>query len=447
MTQFRKLLATLVVHFVMSISLVLFVPSLLLSQAAQNTTYRLLWQKEYENRIKKATFGSEDGKLHPAVAFWEAEIQFLGSSGNVLKIEELPTTVNIMASVEQGSKILGTIFSTPTIYVSRSGRYIGLERAISLTQKHVAAECEFRILNSHGKQIWRRTKPIASYDESAVLHISDRDGSVAFVRSMLGGIKFVHGDDEKDIANAPYGPRGKFSGEGDYFAAMFREIPARQSLGDSINTGLWVALYDHTGLELWRRQLPDAQVPGHIDISPKGRHIVASGLKGPGVRGPISGISTYLFDKNGNKVPLSEPIRFDLGRSSFSGDSRLVALSKVIDRVVKVFDTETGDKVFEREFEYHPARMLLSGDGSVLVVETHRPVRAKDRSIDHYRHNDGRVFVFDVARGELIWAETFQGQVSYMLPSLCVISSDGKQIAFKFENRLAIYGHQEPSSK
>ena len=447
MTQLRKLLATLVVHFVLSISLVLLVPSLLLSQAAQNTAYQLLWQKEYKNRIERAIFASEDGKLHPAVAFFEAEIQFLGNSGNVLKIEQLPTTANIMASVEQGSKIVGTIFSTPTIYLSRSGRYVALERAISVTQKHMTAEYEFRILDSHGKQIWRRTKRITSYDESAVLHISDRDGSVAFVRSMLGGIKFVHGDEEKHIANAPYGPRGKFSAEGDYFAAMFREIPARQSLGDSINTGLWVALYDHTGVELWRRQLPGAQVPGNIDISPEGRHIVASGLKGPGVRGPISGISTYLFDKNGNKVPLSEPIRFDLGKSSFSGDCRLVALSKVMDRVVKVFDTKTGDKVFEREFEYRPARILLSGDGSMLVVETHRPVRAKDRNMAYYRHNDGRVFVFDVARAELVWAETFQGQVSYMIPSLCVISSDGKQIAFRFENRLAIYGHQEPSSK
>lgn len=435
MADRRRSLCQSTAYFCLIGALALVAPGTALSQAKRAVTYQLLWEKHYGKEIKSAIFESQGGNIYPRIVVLEDKLLFLGSLGSVINSLDLSYTRDMVETNEPGAPVVERIPIEAQVFLSRSGKHVGVFRVITQTQTHEIIDRELRVFNDRGEEVWRTVKPILGYDESPNFQVSDRDGSIAFMRSRFGGIRFVRGENQRDIADAPVEPTGRFSDDGEYFAAMFGEpMGGRQSLSGAVDRILWVALHDKTGRELWKQELTGAQIGICIDISSKGEYLVASGTRMRTRRGPIEGVSASLFDVGGKEIRLSEPMLFH--RSSFSKNGRVVALSNVVERNVKVFETANGRGIFRREFEYRPAKILMSDDGSWLVVETHMTVR--------HSHQHARVSVFSVLAGDLVWSKTFEGAGFGItpLPALCAISPGAGQIAFKFEDRLVCYARE-----
>ncbi|TET45514.1 hypothetical protein E3J62_07075 [candidate division TA06 bacterium] len=435
MADRRKSLCQFTAYFCLIGTLALIAPGTALSQAKRAVTYQVLWEKQYENEIKSAIFGSQGGNIYPRIVVLEDKLLFLSSLGSVINSLDLLYTRDMVEANEPGAPVVERIRIDAQVFLSRSGKYVAVFRVLTQTQNHEIVERELRIFNDRGEEVWRTVKPILAYDESPNFQVSDRDGSIAFMRSRFGGIRFLRGENQRDIAYAPLQPAGRFSDDGEYFAAMFGEpMGEGQSSGDAVDRILWVALYDRSGRELWKQEPTGAQIGVSIDISSKGEYLVASGRRMRAPRGPIEGVSASLFDVGGKEIRLSEPMLFH--RSSFSKNARFVALSNAVERNVKVYETASGRSIFRRKFEYRPAKILMSDDGSWLVVETHMTVR--------HSHQHARVSVFGVLAGDLVWSKTFEGAGFGItpLPALCAISPSAGQIAFKFEDRLVCYARE-----
>lgn len=419
-------------------NLVLFTPGRPHSQVKKGGVYHLVWEKKYEKEIKNAIFNSGEEKAYPKTVVFPDEILFLDPVGTVLKREALIFKRDIVGKNKKEGKVIESIPLEVQVFRSKSGRYLGLFRVLRQTESHEIIESQFRVIDLNGKEVWKKKNPLLTgFEGSMEILISDRDGSIS--RIQRDGLYYIFGDKIRKITEKLFISRWVYSDEGDYIAAMFKNTSIDPSTRNSTQSRLWILLCDILETELWRRELKDTQIGDKIDISPQGQYIVVTGRKTDQSRRSIVGTSTSLFDKDGKEIPLSEPMYFHL--SSFSGDSRFVALSEVVKkRNVKIYETATGRKIFEHEFENRPVKILLSNDGSLLFAETHRVILPKVRDRDLYHHNDAQVFAFNTLTGAMIWSKTFQGEVDGMTPALSAISSNGGQIAFKFENRLAVYG-------
>jgi outer membrane protein assembly factor BamB len=407
------------------------------AQSKQGTNYHLIWEKRFDKEIKGCSFYIDEERVYPKSVIFRDEIIFFDNLGNVINKKGLIYYRKIVDKLR--SNVIDSFPINSSVYQSRLGKYLGTLFDYRQTEKHEVVESAFQVINDRGQEIWRRDKPLALFDEPIDILVSDYDGSIAVIHTQYGGIYSIHGDEERKIAEAPYESRGIFSEDGEYFAAMFREKSLKQSSKGPLNPDLWIALYGKRGEELWRRELKDVSYGVHLDISSQGKFIVATGRKAGPVTGPEASTMTSLFNKNGGVILLKGSELVHL--SSFSGDSRFLALSEVVkERNVMVFETSTGREIYTHKFSERPVKLFLSDDGSLLVVETHKVIKSQERNIDLYRRNDAKIFVYDVNTGNLVWSDKFLGEVFGMTPALKSISGNAAQLAFGFENRLAIYG-------
>jgi hypothetical protein len=390
--------------------------------------FQKVQEKTYEEFIRAIAFRSviKDGKeqMYPKVIVLEnKEVQFLHESGNVISGRTLLANKSVTPGKYIGRRAL----------LSRKGNFVAIwDYTGKSGNGNYIVEEEYTICNDRGEEIYRIEGPMEGAAQEDIFLISDRDGSAVGTRIAFGAIDFYRPDGS--IKTVPlFGELGwgrregyvTFSEDGEYLAALVREIAEPKGRQPSLEADLWVMLFDIRGNELWRRKVDEYRY-GNMAISEHGEYQIfkafsieraASGKKGKilqrkGGADVLTSTALCLYDKEGHELSFKDTSLYVFDGFSFSPQADYAVLTGL--HVIRLIRTKDGSTIFEKELSKDVAirQSLFSSDGEYLIVRLKVPV-GKEKITERtggpreYRTvYGGRVIIFNM-KGDQIWQNDF----------------------------------------
>jgi len=268
------------------------------------------------------------------------------------------------------------------VYPSPRLEYIGLTKCLKSPTTSEKGKMKLILLDENGNKIWEK-EYATGYDYSGPYYFVSDKGEVVEYDNSLGKLTFygIKGDEIKKIQLFKKGywdegrnVRGKFSGDGNYFAINLEDPDE-----EIFSNGTGVILFSERGKELWRFETEGNRVSS-IYISREGSYIIASScIIGTGDLDFYHTIeaSTYLFDKTGYLIRKYPGVFIGIWFGEFSPSEDYVIINDVEHERAYIIDTKTGDRLFKYSLlgtGKHLRNVQVAEEGNLIGITYHNKV-------------------------------------------------------------------------
>ncbi len=385
----------------------------------------------------------------PAQLTYHREIQKVlpDPSTTLLFSDGRPTVVATDESIRFLSpteQVLKTLERTQYTRVFFGGEadYIGIQEIVISSKKPEGPRSiTFTLYDVEGQDLWSWKQSLEYDDPLPGVHISAK-GQVVMVESLEGRLIFfektgtiirevqlfgdVSPETERSVICA-------FSANGQYLAvnAIRQYARAGSELSPREKGHSFLILFQATGEEIWRRELPQ-EISNGVGISPDGEIIVAGAHSVVGMDALV--MASYLYNRQGELLATLD-IPFRHARFSWDGQFLLLGQKNNLELV----ETITGRVLWEKNMPADAGQvrdMDLDPEGNLALVMLAQGSYQGSRFVYHHP----QVFLFD-HQGRQVWQQDFPED--RFLQPLARFHEDGAHILLAFQNRYLIYAQDK----
>lgn len=333
----------------------------------------------------------------------------------------------------------GNAVSLPDSYVgaffSRTGNYFALILLPDSPLKE-RRTLTIQVHSARGDLLYEVVRPYYFDDVLPEIALSDKDGSLVLGQNTIGKI-WLHAADGKLAHEIQLFENTHFdferslhlnlAGNGTFAALAGRR--GASPIGSGVKNASaepQLILFEMTGRELWRRNLPEFSA-GQLAISPDGRFI-AAGSYSTGMRGNIKKRTT-IFDTSGSKIA---DIDLLFRYADFSPDTKFVVLAEK--QTAKLIELANGKVRWTRKMpaiEGMIAEIKVAANGTVAALTATNVFRNGE-----FVFTRPQLHIYDKA-GALLQNMTL-GDETFEKPSLA-ITEDAGEIYIGLRNSLLIF--------